>query len=92
MDTPPPLDPIDWLRVHVGLSPEAAEAAFMASLWVDAQHATARFGYAKDNAIPEHLSVRMRQRAYVHDLIEALEDDDLSPQDLDALAQWAQRL
>lgn len=87
------LDPISWLERHVGLSSEAAEAAFMASLWVDAEAATARFGYAKDNDIPQHLCVRMHQRAYVLDLVSVLEDEqELAREDLDALRLWAQRV
>lgn len=76
----------------MGLSSDAAETIFMASLWVDAQHATARFGYAKDNDIPEHLAVRMHEQAYVRDLMVVLEDDEIPEQDLNALRLWVQRV
>ena len=84
-------DPISWLEVHLGLNAEDAEAIFLATLWVDAARASARFGYAKDNDIPPALDVRMSDPGYVLDLLRALEDEP-HPRAQEALRRWLRAL
>ena len=70
------LDPVELLARRFALSPEDADRLFEVTLWVDQEMATARYGYARDNAIPPPLSRRLLDPQYLARLYEALEDQE----------------
>lgn len=69
-------DPVELLGEVFGLDEARAERVFMHCLWADEQRALAVYGYTKDNAIPEPLVERLRDRAYVGFLLDAERDED----------------
>lgn len=85
-------DPVTLIGLLFGLDEDRAARVFMHCLWADEQRALAIYGYTKDNAIPEPLDERLRDRAYIDSLLDAERDeDDPDGVILDALARFANK-
>lgn len=86
-------DPAAWIASTLSISLDHAEHLLMLTHWVDHERVIERYGYPRDNVLPEPLSERFADPDYIQRLI-AAEQEETPPEGviLEALERFLMRL
>ena len=68
-------DPVAWIASTLSISLDHAEHLLMLTHWVDHERVIERYGYPRDNVLPEPLSERFADPDYIQRLIAAEQEE-----------------
>ena len=83
------LDPAAWIASTLGLSLDQAEHILLLTQWVEHERLIERYGYPRDNILPEPLSTRFDDPAYLARLVDAESQEE--PPDEEIVRALARR-